>query len=134
MLANLPASVCCVLLMVVGAVISALINWAIYSWSVFSRRPVSPWMRLLDDEQAELGDRTWLDRIPVYGWIRLRRHHDKAWTWIRPMLIDVVWIIGLPWFWHWQLGGGLLGFNSGCLLYTSPSPRDRTRSRMPSSA
>ena len=25
------------------------------------------------------------------------------------------------------------GFNS-CLLYTSPSPRDRTRSRMPSSA
>ena len=26
----------------------------------------------------------------------------------------------------WQL--------SGCLLYTSPSPRDRTRSRMPSSA
>ena len=38
----------------------------------------------------------------------------------------------------------LLGFNinekpvalqlGGCLLYTSPSPRDRTRSRMPSSA
>ena len=27
------------------------------------------------------------------------------------------------------------GFNFGpCLLYTSPSPRDRTRSRMPSSA
>ena len=25
-------------------------------------------------------------------------------------------------------------FNTGCLLYTSPSPRDRTRSRMPSSA
>ena len=24
--------------------------------------------------------------------------------------------------------------NRGCLLYTSPSPRDRTRSRMPSSA
>ena len=27
-----------------------------------------------------------------------------------------------------------LGRNSDCLLYTSPSPRDRTRSRMPSSA
>ena len=25
-------------------------------------------------------------------------------------------------------------FTSACLLYTSPSPRDRTRSRMPSSA
>ena len=27
-----------------------------------------------------------------------------------------------------------LAGNNGCLLYTSPSPRDRTRSRMPSSA
>ena len=27
-----------------------------------------------------------------------------------------------------------LGIYSTCLLYTSPSPRDRTRSRMPSSA
>ena len=26
------------------------------------------------------------------------------------------------------------GWNVDCLLYTSPSPRDRTRSRMPSSA
>ena len=25
-------------------------------------------------------------------------------------------------------------YNKDCLLYTSPSPRDRTRSRMPSSA
>ena len=27
-----------------------------------------------------------------------------------------------------------ISWNFGCLLYTSPSPRDRTRSRMPSSA
>ena len=27
-----------------------------------------------------------------------------------------------------------LGEDGSCLLYTSPSPRDRTRSRMPSSA
>ena len=26
------------------------------------------------------------------------------------------------------------GWDKDCLLYTSPSPRDRTRSRMPSSA
>ena len=31
---------------------------------------------------------------------------------------------------HEAIGHGL----EGCLLYTSPSPRDRTRSRMPSSA
>ena len=29
---------------------------------------------------------------------------------------------------------GTAGSSGGCLLYTSPSPRDRTRSRMPSSA
>ena len=28
----------------------------------------------------------------------------------------------------------ILAKHNGCLLYTSPSPRDRTRSRMPSSA
>ena len=28
----------------------------------------------------------------------------------------------------------ILGLDESCLLYTSPSPRDRTRSRMPSSA
>ena len=35
-----------------------------------------------------------------------------------------------------KLGDTLIVKNSiiGCLLYTSPSPRDRTRSRMPSSA
>ena len=30
--------------------------------------------------------------------------------------------------------GGFAITSSACLLYTSPSPRDRTRSRMPSSA
>ena len=31
-------------------------------------------------------------------------------------------------------GGGGVAYLGVCLLYTSPSPRDRTRSRMPSSA
>ena len=34
----------------------------------------------------------------------------------------------------WQGKGDLLQSTYTCLLYTSPSPRDRTRSRMPSSA
>ena len=33
-----------------------------------------------------------------------------------------------------QPGTGVVAINTCCLLYTSPSPRDRTRSRMPSSA
>ena len=31
-------------------------------------------------------------------------------------------------------GGGAMHLNDACLLYTSPSPRDATLSRMPSSA
>ena len=33
-----------------------------------------------------------------------------------------------------ELAGMLNELSRSCLLYTSPSPRDRTRSRMPSSA
>ena len=33
-----------------------------------------------------------------------------------------------------RYGPFIYGFSYTCLLYTSPSPRDRTRSRMPSSA
>ena len=33
-----------------------------------------------------------------------------------------------------QVGREVAGFKVGCLLYTSPSPRDKRQSRMPSSA
>ena len=33
-----------------------------------------------------------------------------------------------------NLSGGIVSIHSGCLLYTSPSPRDSGKSRMPSSA
>ena len=33
-----------------------------------------------------------------------------------------------------NFSANLMGLDNACLLYTSPSPRDRTRSRMPSSA
>ena len=35
---------------------------------------------------------------------------------------------------EYEEGEGRKGKAATCLLYTSPSPRDRTRSRMPSSA
>ena len=40
---------------------------------------------------------------------------------------------GLAWAEHHPLADGFVNYHA-CLLYTSPSPRDRTRSRMPSSA
>ena len=43
---------------------------------------------------------------------------------------------GHPELWETYQSSGTVfaGINKSCLLYTSPSPRDRTRSRMPSSA
>ena len=37
-------------------------------------------------------------------------------------------------FYQWDISLSELEHRNTCLLYTSPSPRDRTRSRMPSSA
>ena len=45
-------------------------------------------------------------------------------------LIDPYAIEDLTPFWNWLIDD----LRTVCLLYTSPSPRDRTRSRMPSSA
>ena len=38
------------------------------------------------------------------------------------------------WFLAWAGSAAVVGFVYFCLLYTSPSPRDRQKSRMPSSA
>ena len=45
-------------------------------------------------------------------------------------------VIGITWSFSFQILSEIrhLFWDLGCLLYTSPSPRDRTRSRMPSSA
>ena len=58
-------------------------------------------------------------------------------TWINSTTLTML----LPARLLWELGGPrailllpILGSVVACLLYTSPSPRDRTRSRMPSSA
>ena len=47
---------------------------------------------------------------------------------------DILWVAkkGSPMTGIQDIAGKKIGFT--CLLYTSPSPRDRTRSRMPSSA
>ena len=61
------------------------------------------------------------------------------------VVIFIAAALAIPSYWFfWTLAGGG-GYNKRiktptnennnyCLLYTSPSPRDRTRSRMPSSA
>ena len=49
------------------------------------------------------------------------------------LVFCLVMAVGIPGGWFLLTSAGFL-FGTFCLLYTSPSPRDRTRSRMPSSA
>lgn len=107
MLSILPNFLIIPLLAVLGAIIGAAINWATYSWCYFSRRPFSPWMSCEDPPLV----RTTNDKIPILGWFSLRRHVKELGSgfWIRPLLIEIVWAIGLPWFWFWQSNPGLTG-------------------------
>jgi len=115
---NMPFVVVILLLSVLGAVIGAFINWAIYRWAITMHRPISPWMKpnlkLVSAENAEklkqLQPRTIADYIPIAGWFRLKRDQDVLgkYCWIRPLLIEITWVIGLPLFYCWQLGGGLI--------------------------
>ena len=43
-------------------------------------------------------------------------------------------VMGALWLATVPLTSGIIGHIYGCLLYTSPSPRDKRQSRMPSSA
>ena len=115
------------LLAVVGAIIGALINWAIYQWAMLQHRPISPWMKprpdlvQLPEDVAKLKTlqpRSGLDYVPILGWFRLRRDGDIVgkWAWVRPLLIELTWMVGLPWFWLWQHGGGLLGADFAILI------------------
>ena len=49
------------------------------------------------------------------------------------ILIILLSLWGVVWSLYWA-GGLAYGLFNGCLLYTSPSPRDKRQSRMPSSA
>ena len=60
--------------------------------------------------------------------------YDAQWLQVLPQdLIDRDYGCGDPSKWV-QEGDHVLDLGSGCLLYTSPSPRDLSTSRMPSSA
>ena len=107
MLASLPLALQILILGVIGLATGVLINWAIYTWAWFQRRSISPWIKPLEEESA----RKRLDFVPIIGWPG--RARDKAvygrGFWVRPMLIEFTWMIGLPWFYFWLADGGLVG-------------------------
>lgn len=116
----MPLLVQITLLGVLGAITGSMVNWAIYQWAVWQHRPISPFMKPRPDKVweeedleklASLEPRTGADFIPIYGWTRLRRDASVfgKGCWVRPMLIEISWLVGLPLFFLWQTNGGLFG-------------------------
>ena len=66
-----------------------------------------------------VGDATGIPIVLVHGNVSSNRFFDEL-------------LLALP-AGYYGIAPDLRGYGA-CLLYTSPSPRDRTRSRMPSSA
>ncbi len=93
-----------IVLSLAGALVGSWINWAIYRLGT-AKRAISPW----STPDTNASPRTLQDRIPIIGWFFLRRDakgFGKGF-WIRPMIIEIVWTAGLPWFYQWQISGGL---------------------------
>ena len=68
----------------------------------------------------------------VTGWLteRFWARYNVAWGMLFNVIggMVVVYLVGVP------VLAAVAGLSLGCLLYTSPSPRDKRQSRMPSSA
>ena len=96
-----------ILLGTCGAFVGAFVNWAIYNLCYEDRGSISPW----NVPRESASKRKLLDYVPIIGWLFLRRDdsvHGKRY-WIRPLLIELATAFGAVWFYHWQMGAGLIG-------------------------
>ena len=75
-------------------------------------------MKRIEDSLRDLWDNIKLTNIQIIG---VREEEKEKWT---EKIFEEIIVKNFP-----NMGKEIV-----CLLYTSPSPRDRTRSRMPSSA
>lgn len=92
-----------------GAVAGSLVNLGIYTLGFYRPRAISPWSKL-----PEGVSRSWIDAIPILGWLRLRRE-SALWGrafWVRPLLIELALAVGLPWLYHQEITGDLLPRNA----------------------
>ena len=91
------------LLVVAGLIGGGLANHAIYTGCWFPR-PISPWAAAPEGAAP----RTWSDRLPLLGWVGLRREfpfHGR-WFWVRPLLIEVALGAALPALYMFQCEAG----------------------------
>ncbi len=84
----------------VGATLGALINWAVYTFA-WNPRPISPWSSVPDG----VGPRTKADRLPILGWLGLRREAaiHGAGHWIRPLMLEIGSGVALAALYWWDV-------------------------------
>lgn len=94
-----------VLLAIIGAAIGALINACVYSLGE-KKSAISPWITA-----SQQTARTWIHRLPVIGWLNRDAEASELGKrfWLRPLFIELTWIIGLPFFYFWIFSDGLTG-------------------------
>jgi prepilin signal peptidase PulO-like enzyme (type II secretory pathway) len=126
MLSNLPFIAQILLLGILGLGIGVLVNWAIYGWAMFRYRPISPWMPPAIG--AGESPRQRRDYWPILGWPGRARDAKVYgnWFWLRPMLIEITWMLALPWFFLWLAGGNLIGGTTLGAGMTPPSSTAET--------
>ena len=83
-----------------GCLVGGQLNRGIYRLA-WHRRLISPWSAPHPDAPA----RRWTDRIPVIGWLGLRRESPihGPWFWVRPMLIELVLGVGWAVLYWWEV-------------------------------
>ncbi len=102
---NLSLEVRYLLIAMVGLAAGAFANYLIYSWAYFPRH-ISPWA----PKHTQAPERKTLDRLPVVGWLGLRREaslHGRGF-WIRPLLVELGVALVLPGLYWFETQSALL--------------------------
>ena len=94
-----------------GAVIGGQLNRTIYRLG-WEPRDIGPWSA----PAKKAPPRNWFDRVPIVGWIGLRREaqiHGRGF-WLRPLLIELSTAIGFAWLYYWNVSqAGLIAVPPG---------------------
>ena len=104
---------CLAALFVFGVCVGGLLNLGVYRLA-YHARSISPWSRPLPDAAP----RRWFDRVPVFGWLTLRREaklHGTAY-WLRPMFVELLCGVGFAALYWWEIK------QQGLLLPRVPVP------------
>jgi len=91
----------CVLIFGLGALVGGQLNRGIYRLAVLNPRSIGPW----SDPHNDAPPRRMLDRVPILGWLGLRREvpiHGPAF-WVRPLLIELFVGVGFAALYWWEV-------------------------------